>query len=88
MRFHWRYSISTIETSIKPMKQDIVHILNTDDFWRDYKHMVVAGIHFARPPAEQEYDTVAVFEDLYGNLWDLLQLKDNHPISSRLKALV
>ena len=61
--------------------------LNTDDFWRDYERMVTEGIHFVRPPAEQEYGTVAVFEDLYGNLWDLLQLKDNHPISSRLKAL-
>uniref|UniRef100_A6W1P8 Glyoxalase/bleomycin resistance protein/dioxygenase n=2 Tax=unclassified Marinomonas TaxID=196814 RepID=A6W1P8_MARMS len=61
--------------------------LNTDDFWRDYERMVAEGIHFVRLPAEQEYGTVAVFEDLYGNLWDLLQLKDNHPISSRLKAL-
>lgn len=61
--------------------------LNTDDFWRDYKRMVAEGIHFVRPPAEQEYGTVAVFEDLYGNLWDLLQLKDEHPISSRLKGL-
>ena len=59
--------------------------LNTDDFWRDYTRMVEEGIHFVRPPAEQEYGTVAVFEDLYGNLWDLLQLKENHPISSRLK---
>lgn len=62
--------------------------LNTDDFWRDYERMVVEGIHFVRPPVEQEYGTVAVFEDLYGNLWDLLQLKDKHPISSRLKALL
>jgi catechol 2,3-dioxygenase-like lactoylglutathione lyase family enzyme len=61
--------------------------LNTDDFWRDHKRMVAEGIRFIREPAEQEYGTVAVFEDLYGNLWDLLQLKDNHPISSRLKAL-
>ena len=59
--------------------------LNTDDFWRDYTRMIEEGIHFVRSPAEQEYGTVAVFEDLYGNLWDLLQLKDNHPISSRLK---
>lgn len=49
--------------------------LSTDDFWRDYKRMVSDGIKFARPPQEQDYGTVAVFEDLYGNLWDLLQLK-------------
>ena len=49
--------------------------LNTDDFWRDYDAMKAKGITFVREPKEQEYGTVAVFEDLYGNLWDLLQLK-------------
>ena len=49
--------------------------LNTDDFWRDYHDMVAAGIHFVREPKEAPYGTVAVFEDLYGNLWDLLELK-------------
>jgi len=49
--------------------------LNTDDFWRDYNAMISKGIKFVREPKEQEYGTVAVFEDLYGNLWDLLQLK-------------
>ncbi|NOR20344.1 MAG: VOC family protein [Xanthomonadales bacterium] len=48
--------------------------LNTDDFWRDYKAMVAKGIKFVREPMKQEYGMVAVFEDLYGNLWDLLQL--------------
>ena len=48
--------------------------LNTDDFWRDYNEMVAAGIHFVRPPKVQPYGTVAVFEDLYGNRWDLLEL--------------
>jgi len=47
--------------------------LNTDDFWRDYHQMLQLGITFARPPLEEEYGTVAVFEDLYGNLWDLIQ---------------
>ena len=47
--------------------------LGTDDFWRDYSEMVAAGIRFARPPKEESYGTVAVFEDLYGNLWDLIQ---------------
>jgi catechol 2,3-dioxygenase-like lactoylglutathione lyase family enzyme len=49
--------------------------LNTDDFWRDYSDMVSLGIAFVREPRTEPYGTVAVFKDLYGNLWDLLQLK-------------
>lgn len=49
--------------------------LHTDDFWRDYNSMVALDIEFVRPPAEQPYGTVAVFKDLYGNLWDLIQKK-------------
>lgn len=52
--------------------------LNTDDFWRDYNKMVERGITFAREPQVESYGTVAVFRDLYGNLWDLLQLNDEH----------
>lgn len=51
--------------------------LNSDDFWRDYNEMVAKGIKFVRSPKEEPYGTVAVFQDLYGNLWDLLQLKAN-----------
>jgi len=58
--------------------------LNTDDFWRDYNRMVAENIKFVREPKEQDYGIVAVFEDLYGNLWDLLQLKEEHPISKRM----
>jgi len=47
--------------------------LFTDDFWRDYHIFTQRGIHFVRPPQEESYGTVAVFEDLYGNLWDLLE---------------
>lgn len=47
--------------------------LNTDDFWRDYNEMVERGVRFIREPKEEPYGTVAVFEDLYGNLWDLVQ---------------
>ncbi len=47
--------------------------LNTDDFWRDYNEMVERGVKFVREPKTESYGTVAVFEDLYGNLWDLLQ---------------
>lgn len=46
--------------------------LQTDNFWRDYKNMQAKGITFVRPPAEEPYGTVAVFQDLYGNLWDLI----------------
>ena len=49
--------------------------LHSDDFWRDFKAMTANGIKFARPPREEEYGTVAVFEDLYGNLWDLVEHK-------------
>jgi len=48
--------------------------LNSDDFWRDYQDMLSKGIHFVREPKQEPYGTVAVFEDLYGNRWDLLQL--------------
>lgn len=47
--------------------------LNTDDFWRDYDALCCKGVVFRRSPAEESYGTVAVFEDLYGNLWDLIQ---------------
>ena len=57
--------------------------LNTDDFWRDYNEMIAQGIKFVRPPKEESYGMVAVFEDLYGNLWDLLQLNPNHPLFDR-----
>lgn len=46
--------------------------LRTDDFWRDYDDMLATGIKFVRPPKVAPYGTVAVFEDLYGNLWDLI----------------
>ena len=49
--------------------------LVTDDFWRDYKSMQANDINFVRTPTEEEYGTVAVFEDLYGNLWDLIERK-------------
>src|SRR5215831_7016535 len=49
--------------------------LNTDDFWRDYQAYKAKGVVFVREPKEESYGMVAVFKDLYGNLWDLLQLK-------------
>ncbi len=58
--------------------------LNTDDFWRDYKEMTSKGIQFVREPKKAEYGTVAVFKDLYGNLWDLLELNSSNPIMQRV----
>jgi catechol 2,3-dioxygenase-like lactoylglutathione lyase family enzyme len=49
--------------------------LHTDDFWRDYRALKSKGVVFVRDPKEESYGTVAVFKDLYGNLWDLLQPK-------------
>lgn len=49
--------------------------LHTDDFWRDYNDMVARGVAFQETPRDEPYGIVAVFEDLYGNRWDLLQLR-------------
>lgn len=49
--------------------------LYTDDFWRDYKNYTSKGVVFVREPVEEVYGTVAVFEDLYGNLWDMIEPK-------------
>ncbi len=50
--------------------------LHTDDFWRDYYRMNAAGVRFLEEPRVEAYGTVVVFEDLYGNKWDLLQLRE------------
>jgi predicted enzyme related to lactoylglutathione lyase len=49
--------------------------LETDDFWRDYHRLVERGVAFVRPPSDEPYGTVAVFEDLYGNRFDLIEPK-------------
>lgn len=54
--------------------------LQTDDFWRDYHRMLAAGVRFVGPPREEPYGTVAVFEDLYGTRWDLLEYKSSAPV--------
>ena len=53
--------------------------LSTDDFWRDYERYRVRGVEFVRAPKEEAYGTVAVFKDLHGNLWDLIQPKAAGP---------
>jgi len=50
--------------------------LSTDDFWRDFENMKRNGIRFVREPKEADYGTVAVFEDLYGTLWDLVEFDE------------
>jgi hypothetical protein len=59
----------------------VLLFLGTDDFWRDYNEMRSVGIRFVREPRVAPYGTVAVFEDLYGNLWDLIEVKKRPPVS-------
>ena len=57
----------------------VTFFLATDDFWRDYHQLRGRGVIFVREPQEMNYGTVAVFRDLYGNLWDLVQYIAGHP---------
>jgi catechol 2,3-dioxygenase-like lactoylglutathione lyase family enzyme len=52
--------------------------LFTDNFYRDYNRMIANDVKFVREPKKEDYGTVAVFEDLYGNLWDLLEPRNNN----------
>src|SRR5262245_9047893 len=56
--------------------------LHTDDFWRDFETYKSRGVAFVRERREESYGTVAVFKDLYGNLWDLLQLSAPAPVAA------
>jgi uncharacterized glyoxalase superfamily protein PhnB len=76
----------------KPVQRDFIGnqsggrvflFLNTDDFWRDYNRMTETGIEFVREPKKADYGLVAVFKDLYGNLWDLLEFNEDHPMMKR-----
>jgi len=51
----------------------VAFFLYTDDFWRDYKKLLGSDVKFIRAPKKEQYGIVAVFEDLYGNLWDLIE---------------
>ena len=77
----------------KPIQEDFIGnqtggrvflFLNSDDFWRDYNEMVSRGIEFVREPQKTDYGMVAVFKDLYGNLWDLLEMNEQHPMAKRM----
>jgi catechol 2,3-dioxygenase-like lactoylglutathione lyase family enzyme len=72
-------------------KEQIAHIGNqtggrvsfflyTDDFWRDFSTYKAKCVAFVREPRDERYGTVAVFRDLYGNLWDLLEPKSGLPV--------
>lgn len=76
----------------KPIQQDFIGnqaggrvflFLGTDDFQRDYQKMLSKGIEFVRDPKNADYGTVAVFKDLYGNLWDLIEFTENHAMAKR-----
>ena len=53
--------------------------LHTDDFWRDYRGMLAKGVQFCEEPRNESYGTVAVFQDRYGNRWDLMQMNLEPP---------
>jgi catechol 2,3-dioxygenase-like lactoylglutathione lyase family enzyme len=61
--------------------------LHTDDFWADYRAMQSRGVRFTEQPREEPYGTVAVFLDLYGNRWDLVQPKDLSRFEASAPAL-
>ncbi|GCF93077.1 hypothetical protein NRIC_09680 [Enterococcus florum] len=61
--------------------------LGTDDFNRDYRTMLERGIEFVREPKSADYGEVAVFKDLYENLWDLIQFSEGHPMGRRVESL-
>lgn len=76
----------------KPVQEDFIGnqaggrvflFLSTDDFQRDYTKMLSKGIEFVREPKVADYGTVAVFKDLYGNLWDLIEFTKNHQMAKR-----
>ena len=77
----------------KPIQKDFIGnqaggrvflFLATDDFDRDYNNYLAKGIEFVREPKVADYGKVAVFKDLYGNLWDLVQFGEDHIMNQRL----
>lgn len=59
--------------------------LRTDDFWRDYRALLARGVRFVREPKVESYGAVAVFEDLYGNRWDLIEFAAGHPLAGECR---
>jgi catechol 2,3-dioxygenase-like lactoylglutathione lyase family enzyme len=54
--------------------------LETEDFWEDYRHMLSYGVQFTEQPRQEAFGTVVVFQDLYGNKWDLIQRRADHRV--------
>jgi catechol 2,3-dioxygenase-like lactoylglutathione lyase family enzyme len=78
-----------LERALKPEQEAFIRnqfcgrvflFLRADNFWSNYNEMVYKGIEFVREPSEESYGTVSVFKDLYGNLWDLIELNKTHPM--------
>ena len=63
--------------------QRVFLFLSTDDIWRDYRWYIDNGVKFVREPTQHAYGVAAVFEDLYGNLWDLVEHEDGHRYSQK-----
>ena len=63
----------------------VLLFLGTDDFYGDYNRMKEAGVEFLSEPNVHDYGTVAVFKDLYGNLFDLIQFSEDHPMNARIR---
>jgi hypothetical protein len=70
--------VAAVEREIDQTGGRVFLFLHTDDFWRDYESYRARGVSFVREPKEESYGIVAVFKDLYGNLWDLLQLREQY----------
>jgi catechol 2,3-dioxygenase-like lactoylglutathione lyase family enzyme len=64
----------------------VTFFLGTDDFWRDYHRLRERAVVFVREPQEMSYGIVAVFRDLYGNLWDLVQYAPGHPAQVQARS--
>ncbi len=62
-----------IEATGKAAGGRVAFFLNTENFVQDHARMIAAGVEFKEPPRHEPYGTVAVFADLYGNLWDLIE---------------
>jgi hypothetical protein len=75
-RDHPSYSRVPSPLRRKPASETRVFVfLETDDFWRDYERLTGKGVSFVRPPCKEPFGTVAVFEDLYGNRFDLIETR-------------
>lgn len=64
-------------------KSSVFLILSTDDFYRDYNLLIKNDIEIVKDPVKAPYGTVAIFKDLYGNLWDFIEFSNDHSMKDR-----